>query len=598
MPDMRLQFIIDAKNKTDAAYRKVHKNMDKVSDKLKKHRKAFKAMAVAGVAAMGAVTLAMATAIKEAAKAEGSYNKFNAVFGEHRDDMLEFVKDIRTRMPTATHEIVRMTANLQDLLVPLGLSRGLATEMTKGFTEVANQIAAFNDVDPTEVIEAISSALAGSSEPLRRFGVNALETSLETKAMQMGLVEAGQSFKDLDVNVKNQIRAQALLAQIIDNSADAIAGFESNNDSFIRRQQELTATIKEAKKTLGEVFLPIIDDILKKILPVVEKIGEWIEKNPELTRTIVVVTAAVATLVAILGTLGLILPGILTMLGMLHLSMLPITAVIALVVIAVIQLIRVGWVLYKDWNLFLGGMILMFKKWKDKIMEILNKIIEDFKFFVEVIWDAVTTVFTNISNFLTGVVLVWAQILEPIWIPFITATGAMKEFFMIVWTSMIEFLTPIVEKIRTLLIKRMKESIDDIKIAIEVLKAIWEVAWNAMEIVVSKIWEKIESPLNSILDVFDKVIGAAKSAWEWTKKAVGKVAEVGVAGFYEGRQHGGYIPETKPYLLHKGETVIPAGAGVGRAITVNIMGGNYLSREAATMFGKEIADELKRDLKL
>lgn len=474
MPDMKLQFIIDAKNRTDAAYKKVHKNMDKVSDKLKKHQKAFKAMAIAGVAAMGAITLVMGTAIKEAAKAEGSYNKFNAVFGKHKDDMLAFVGDIRTRMPTATHEIVRMAANLQDLLVPLGLNRKLASDMTKGFLEVSNQIAAFNDVDPTEVIEAIGSALAGSSEPLRRFGVNALETNLETMAMKEGLLEAGEGFKDLDVNVKNQIRAQALLATIIDNSADAIAGFEENNDSFIRRQQELNATVMETKMMLGEVFLPTVDKVLKKILPLVKEVGEWIKVNPKLTKTIVIAAGAIALLVAGLGILGLILPGIFTAIGFL-------LSPIALVTAAVI-----------------GFAILVALNFKH-------------------IYDEAKHYFGLLASYFTSV------------------------------------------------------------------------------------WESIKGIFGSAIDLLMAKIQPFINAFETVKRGttwLGGKAGATVSWLKGEGQFGiPYVPETGAYLLHKGETVTPAGAGIG-GITINIMGGNYLSEDAAEMFGEEIANVLKRNLKL
>jgi len=315
MASKTLKIIIEAQNKTNKAFAEVKGSLDKTQKKLKSMKPTFKKMAVAGTVAFGAVAVAIKGSVSEAAKAEGSYNKFNTVFGEFSGDMLDFVKDIRKEMPTATSEIVRMAADMQDLLVPMGLSREVSTDMSKGFLEVANKIAAFNDVDPTEVLEAIKSGIAGSSEPLKRFGVNALESALEVQALKSGLLKAGQSFKDLDPEVKIQIRSQALLAQVIDNSSDAINGFEKNNDSFIRRQQDLQATITETKETIGRLLLPIFDQLLKKILPIIQKLTVWIEKNPELTKKIIIVAGVVAGLVAVIGGLGLILPSIIGGIG-------------------------------------------------------------------------------------------------------------------------------------------------------------------------------------------------------------------------------------------------------------------------------------------
>ena len=248
------------------------RKMTGVSGKFNGLGRAAKRAATAMTAVGGALAGVAALGVRTAADAEGAWNKFNTVFGEHSDDMTDFVKDLRKEMPTAQHEIIRMAADLQDLLVPLGLARDQATGLSQGFLDVANKIAAFNDVAPTEVLEAVKSALAGSSEPLRRFGVNALESSLEARALSEGLLEVGQTFKDLEPEVKNQIRAQALLAQVIDNSSDAINGFEENNDSFIRRTQELQATWQEFRAEIGTRFLPVADALLKALLPFIRDV--------------------------------------------------------------------------------------------------------------------------------------------------------------------------------------------------------------------------------------------------------------------------------------------------------------------------------------
>lgn len=394
--DTDLNIVIKAQNEAEKTFKKVNKNMDGLQGKIKSLNGTFKKMAIAGGAAFGALAFGASKAINEAAKAEGSYNKFNTVFGEHKDDMMEYVNNIRKEMPTATHEIVRMAADLQDLLVPLGLARDKATDLSKGFLDVANKIAAFNDVDPTEVLEAVKSGLAGSTEPLRRFGVNALETSLEARALQMGLLEAGQGFKDLDPEVKNQIRAQALLAQVIDNSSDAINGFEANNDSFIRRQQELNATTKEITATLGEAFLPIVDSILKKVLPVVGNIANWAKENKQLTIMIIGVVAGLTGLVAILGTLGLLLPGIITSFTFLGTTFAFLAGPIGIIIALLGVIIATGWNLYNQWDTITWG----FNEW----IKAIKKLFTDLKVFFENILKSIQNEFSTVWGAITGIV--------------------------------------------------------------------------------------------------------------------------------------------------------------------------------------------------
>lgn len=311
-PEVKIK--ISALDSSQAAFKSVEKNIAKVEgstrsfkDKLESLQPTFKKMAATGAVAFGAITAGVTKMTQDAAKAEGSWNKFNTVFADGADDMRDWIADIRKEMPLANHEIARMSADLQDLLVPMGLSRDSAQDMTQGFVDLANKLAAFNDVDPTEVLEAFKSGLSGSSEPLRRFGINALDSSIELEALNTGLIEAGSKLTDLDPITRNQVKAQALLTLAVDQSADAINGFEVNNDSLIRRQQALQATLSELSVTIGTVFLPIIDDAVKAIAPVVERVSAWVKENPELTRNIIIATAAIAGLVAVVGAIGIAL---------------------------------------------------------------------------------------------------------------------------------------------------------------------------------------------------------------------------------------------------------------------------------------------------
>lgn len=311
-PEVKIK--ISALDQSKAAFKSVENSIDKVGDsttglrtKLENLQPTFKKMAAIGAVAFGAVVAGVGKMTQEAARAEGSWNKFNTVFGDGADDMRDWIGQIRKEMPLATHEIARMAADLQDLLVPMGLTRENAQDLTEGFVDLANKLAAFNDVDPTEVLEAFKSGLSGSSEPLRRFGINALDSSVELEALNTGLIKTGTTLMDLDPITRSQIKAQALLSLSVKQSSDAVNGFEVNNDSLIRRQQALQATLSELSVTIGTAFLPIIDEAVKAITPVIERIATWVEQNPELTRNILIATAAIAGLIAIVGAIGIAL---------------------------------------------------------------------------------------------------------------------------------------------------------------------------------------------------------------------------------------------------------------------------------------------------
>ena len=54
---------------------------------------------------------------------------------------------------------------------------------------------------------------------------------------------------------------------------------------------------------------------MEKLTPIIVKFGEWAEQNPDLLGKILLVAAGIAGLVAVVGTLGLVLPAIIAGVG-------------------------------------------------------------------------------------------------------------------------------------------------------------------------------------------------------------------------------------------------------------------------------------------
>jgi len=518
-----LNIILDLKNNAS-------KELEGFQGKLQGLKPTFQKMALVGTAAFAALSVGIGKTVQGAAEAEGTWNKFNTVFGEGADEMKDFINEIRKTMPTATHEIARLAADMQDLLVPMGLARDQAAGMSKGFLDVANKIAAFNDVDPSEVLEAIKSGLSGSSEPLKRFGVNALETALETRALKDGLLGVGGSFKDLAPEIRAQVRAQALLAQVIDNSSDAINGFEANNDSFIRRQQDMKATMKEINVVIGNVFLPIIDSVIKKLKPVVDKFSVWAKENPKLIKTIVVVTAAVVSITAILGFLGLailaltpVLGAFATLVGLITLPMLLIVGAIGLVIAAIILMTR-HWETIQAffvglWESIWGFVSNLWTKISDFFTEVFGGI---GNFFVET-FEKIKNTFVTVFDFMLGLWVFFLDTFFPQWnewliglkLIFENTWNGIKEFFSLWWDGFIENLTQ-----KLTIVKNIISAIS------EVIKSVFTVVWEAIKAIVLTIVDAIK---NKVVESMETIKGYIEPIIDLVQRLINKLSEVGAS---------------------------------------------------------------------
>jgi hypothetical protein len=151
-----------------------------------------------------------------------------------------------------------MAAGIQDMLVPMGLARDEAAQMSVDMIELAGDLASFNNVPTTRMLEAMQSALAGSSEPMRRFGVDTRVTRLEQIALRDGLIASGEE-------MDNAARAAATMTAIIEDSSDASGDAGRTFDSTANQLRRMRRNFKQLQEDLGNAILPAFSELLNKL---------------------------------------------------------------------------------------------------------------------------------------------------------------------------------------------------------------------------------------------------------------------------------------------------------------------------------------------
>lgn len=239
-------------DKLDKSAGRAEKSADRFSKSAEQMGRVLARVAVAGAAAMAALS---AKSLKLAIDAEETASKFQVVFrGSVEATNNELIKLTKT-IPLTLTEMRDLASGIQDLLVPLGIARTDAAGMSVEFVKLAGDIASFNNVKPDEALNAIKSALAGSSETMRRFGVDVSQTRLQAIAFEEGLIGVGEE-------LNTAARAQALLIATTRDSSDALgdaartAGSTANMIKFMQRD------IKQASEDLGQALLPSLNEVL------------------------------------------------------------------------------------------------------------------------------------------------------------------------------------------------------------------------------------------------------------------------------------------------------------------------------------------------
>ncbi len=239
---------------------------------------------------------AAGAAVKLAVDAEETSSKFDVVMGPAAERLRQEFEDLGRFMALTTSEMEAGTAGLQDMLVPMGLSRDLAADLSLETLKLAGDISSFNNVATDEVLNAFKSALAGQSEPMRRFGVDTRMTVLEQVALEEGLIEAGQAMNQAAM-------AQAVLIQATRQSTDAMGDQERTVDSTSNQMRLMWKDLRDLGETIGKDLIPIV----RELTSAGREVLSWFRDMDDGTRQWVVriglAVAAIGPLLFITGTL-------------------------------------------------------------------------------------------------------------------------------------------------------------------------------------------------------------------------------------------------------------------------------------------------------
>lgn len=165
--------------------------------------------------------------------------------------------------------------------------------------------------------------------------------------------------------------------------------------------------------TVGQILIPILQSIIEKVGPIVEKISTWASENEKLTSILVIGAAAVGGLLLVLGPLLIMLPGIAAAVGLVSAASLPLT-IIPLAIAAAVAALIVVFVKWESMSkkiqitilavmgVLTGGLLpaifLIAKNWKS-IWEGMKKVTETV---VNKIIDAINVVMRKVGDFIAG----------------------------------------------------------------------------------------------------------------------------------------------------------------------------------------------------
>lgn len=600
---------ISALDDSKAAFTSLKNNLKGVEEgttSLKGHLEtlapAFKTMAVVGTAAFAGIIAIASKSLDAYAEVERSQRQLTHAIVDVSKGTKEQVEQVNA-LTSALQKKAGVDADSLNFgvaqLSTFGLQTKSVIDLTKSLADLTVNQAGVNagSEDYIQSANNIAKALNGQFGVLEKMGIRF------TDAQQKIILFGKESEKVAAL--------QEGFAQNLRETTDTVSGVDLASAKMHR-------TMEDISENLGRALVPAFAKLAETIQPIIARIADWSEKNPELFARIVMVTDAVAGLVAILGTIGLVMPAIITgfsilsavlsvAAGAMALLTWPVLAIIA----ALAALGAAVYFLWKNWDTVAGWMI---QRWEDMKAGV-SAAMEGIKAFFITIWEGIKTVFWTYIDFMIGSYAKLFDFILPGWQGMLSGllTSAQQ-----ILAAVAACLSGVWESIKTSLTLALNFIAQKWSTVWTGAKTAFEVVWGAITSIFSTAAEGIRKEMDLLAGPIQKVIdlakqayalagGALKSAGSSVSSAVQSILDRGSS--ITGKAVGGAVSGNTPYIVGEvgpelfvpgtSGTIIPhnqLATGGGAPIYITISNNSFMGeRDMAEKIGDQIIQIFKQN---
>ena len=237
-----------ATSKTSAAQGKLSKSSGVAAGAMSRLSGAAKA---GGVALGVGVAVGAYKAATAASDLEEAVNKVNQVFGKQANSIEKWADKSAEKLLVSKAAALEATGSFGAMLKPMGFGEAQAAKMSKRMVQLSADMASFNNVDPTDMLDRIQSGLSGEMEPLKRYGSVLSETRVAQYAYKEGLAQTGA---ELTEQQKIQARYGLLLSDTKDQQGDVAR----TGDGMANSLRTLTANLTNLAAKVGTILTPVV----------------------------------------------------------------------------------------------------------------------------------------------------------------------------------------------------------------------------------------------------------------------------------------------------------------------------------------------------
>lgn len=194
---------------------------------------------------------------------------FNNAMGELSGQATELISKMESLLGIDPTEAMTNIATIQSLATSFGLASDKAYILSKNLTQLAYDEASYWNKDTATTFTAISSAISGELEPIRRLGVDLSQARLQQELLSLGFTQQVSSLSQADKAILRYIAIMKQTTNIQGNLAQTI----SSPANMVRI---LKSEISQLAKAVGQLLYPAFKAILPVLIAAVDLIKEFV----------------------------------------------------------------------------------------------------------------------------------------------------------------------------------------------------------------------------------------------------------------------------------------------------------------------------------
>jgi uncharacterized protein YlxW (UPF0749 family) len=280
--------------------KKVSGQIDKTTSGAQSKLDKFSATATkAGVVMVSAAAAGAGAIFKLAQGASDlaeSVNAVNVTFGEASEGILELGESAATAVGLSKSEFNGLAVQFSSFAKTVTGDGGDVVATMDTLTTRVADFASVMNLDVPEAARIFQSALAGETEPIKKFGIDLSAASVAAFAVSEGIAESASSMTEAE-------KVTARYGLLMESTEQTAGDFANTSDGLANQQRILSANLKNLADGIGTGVLPMLTGLVSTANSAVQAFASL---SPETQSAIGKFTAMGVAALGLLGSLSIV----------------------------------------------------------------------------------------------------------------------------------------------------------------------------------------------------------------------------------------------------------------------------------------------------